>query len=550
MTRITKFFAIALCLALLLGTTAMAAPMTSPTSIIAIEDFERFAAGTSYDDMPHAFSNGNEVADSFEATLNKDITVIRSNYPLSGDKKWFAHRGGHLVVREGNGGKVLGLTTDTWYRGEFAYLLDDAWTIEESKDDQKALVVSADMALGATAPNNAMDSYGGIAYTFYSIGSSSIRNTGGSGAFGLVAYGTNQQTAAAGAYTPGGAGDQGFITQGPEYAYPKGQFVNMKRVIAPFRLTGSAPTGTDVANEMYYDGDALLSLNVFNHHYVRMSGDNATVINQMDNVPASAIYNFCFTNSRRDNQEYFDNIRIYEMSLNPEHFYVVEQTDGRYTEVKLDEEIKIYFSQPFADCADQSVAGYKASDIRKTVVITDSQSNVYDADDYTATISEEIVGDQIQGVLTIKMNQPMRYSETYTITLPSLIRNIARVKMPAASNRTVTVTTLPTPAYSFSFAEDTSAFTNSYKKFDVNATSLSSRETDSIILIGVYDALGNIQSYSFVSASFSPSSQEALSLSAQVAAGSQVRAYACGEKDQIATLDTYSYSAATPIEVQ
>ncbi len=541
MTKITKPFAIIICIALMLGMTVMAAPMTRPTLVIDYEDFESYANIAAYQ------ANATNMDGFASAKLTGGVAAFRTTKGLTlGNKNYNRFyrilNNNWEIVDDGTGNKVAKMkafNADA-IDGQFVFALDDSWTYEESVADVKDLVFSVDVTPidvqyrgdNGQVPVRTRVADAGMFYTGTTNAGALRVLSETSKTFTLMHAQTSDPTVAKFSAATGNsaATDRGYDdagSNGAAFNYPKGTKLSMAMVLGPY--SGTNPW--------------LADRSIFNYnHLVNVYMTRHTEMVSVD----SFVYG-----NMRGQIEQLDNFKVYELSRNPEHFYV----ETVNTEV-VDNKIEIIFSQPVSYYGSESAVGSILNDpLVAGTTILKGTTTYTGGTHFTGVVSDRVVevdgNKEVVGVLTLDVSGiTLGYSEGLTITLPTNIRNIARTAMPASANRVITATTPSAPTFDLVISPVAETLPNKLKKYELTTTNTTDRAENAIIFFGVYDSGGNIQSYSFVKANFaSIGAQEALSLSTQAATGNEIRAYACGEKEQIAALATSNYGVATPIVV-
>ncbi len=440
--NVKRILAMAIVVAMICSLSVLAAPMTRPTLVLDYEDFE------SYADLAAYQANAANM-DAFASTaLTGGVAAFRTAKGLTlGNKNYNRFyrllNNNWEIVDDGTGNKVAkmkGFNADS-IDGQFVFALDDSWTYAESVADVKDLVFSVDVTPievqyrgdNGQVPVRTRVADAGMFYTGTTDAGAVKVLSATTEAFTLMHAQTLDPTVAkfSAALSHSAAQDRGYDEPGltgAAFNYPKGTKLSMARVVGPY-------AGVD-AEEVPYE--FLADKSIFNYNH-------ASDIYMTRKYSMVSVDSFVYGNMRGQ-QEQLDNFKVYELSRNPDHFYVETQAIDDVA-VGTDK-IEIIFSQP--------VSYYGSASTKETIyndplvagtTISNGTTTYTGGTDFTGVVSDKVVtvgsNKEVVGVLTLDVSGiTFEEGQTWTITLPTNIRNIARTAMPAEANREITLRTV------------------------------------------------------------------------------------------------------------
>ena len=241
---------------------------------------------------------------------------------------------------------------------------------------------------------------------------------------------------------------------------------------------------------------------------------------------------------------YRDGMTFYEMSIDPADFYI-DETKTVKTNIALDGAMKVVFSQPIVSGRDGARASGKPQTyMDEQIVVAKGEEVLTLNEDYTMEIDQEIKDGAVYGTVTVNPVGEWDYETNYTVTFPTNTYNILGLALPAAVDHVVTFATEKAPTFTFDINASeglaaggatvtADAMAGKTVYFTATATNASERPINGTIVIGVYDATGNLVRYAARDRAFADGETKVFSASFKMAEDETVKAFVKGTDSAI-----------------
>ncbi|MBR5586702.1 MAG: hypothetical protein IKW02_01935 [Clostridia bacterium] len=514
MKKMTKILSLVLALAMVLSMTALAG---TPTKIIFSDDnsaasdlsLETWKTGRS-ELLTHNLLNGEGKASDF---FGENATNTKYYYA--------GNIGATLSEKYGKTVLTTLSRTDAAYPFSIGYKLATPWSYTANKDRNVALVASLDM---------------GIAYTFSSTTGQTTRK--------LITNFFNKATKdtenTEGDYAGWAVNEDGSLKLSESYYADDG-----------YAFVKDPNTGVYSATDFYFPGNGGEHDSVV--HKINEEYNLSTIyscssstrigkisMNDFSYFPTSnrtdwlaeEVVGIVFTPNKYQKID-FSGFMYYELSKDAKDLYIENLTN---TDIALGEEFEIVLSQPIRKQEakarfDKTVVNNVLADL----VINDGEKDLVYNTDYTAAVSQRVVGDAVKGVITIKLNE-MDFDTTYSVTLPSHTANIARVTMSSSNNHTATFTTEKAPTFDMNISANeglnangaaitADAMAGKTVYFTANATNITGRDVTGALAIGIYNGEGKLVKAAFANKAFANGGSNTFSAAFKMEAGYTAKAF-------------------------
>ena len=565
MKKMTKILSIALALAMVLGMTAFAG---TPTKIIYRDDFSNYADIDAFKASRTTVTKAEITASDFAttaATYREGLTLGTPVY------NHFMANPGRIALYRENGVTTLGdVGKAAWKNGDtgsmyLSTLLDEPWDVTEHPG-QALIFTTAYNQYDVGTAEDAINPDTGKLIAGYRASWTSIRGLGdvytvdAANAEGdWAGYAVDEEgnpvltsktlPQLLGTSTPAKAdtvaGDPftfisyqnaGTIFQRADRPFRVGEFYNISVAFLPVAGTGNYSFDLG-GGGISAEGKSLRSTTLADFRFSYANDSGALNVKAVAGIEAH-------TASYHDIR-YGDGFTFYEMSVDAADFYIdAEKTVN--TNIARGDSVKIVFSQPVASGRDAERSTSKTHTyLDEQLVVTKGEEVLTLGEDFTVEINQEIEGTAVYGTVTVSPVGEWDYESDYTVTFPKGTYNIIGRELPADVDRAVTFTTEKAPTFDITItaseglaaggaALTADALAGKTVYFTADATNVTGRAVGGTIVIGIYDAEGNLIRYAARERDFADGEAKTFSASFKMAAGETVKAFAKGTKSELA----------------
>ena len=560
MKKMTKILSLVLALAMVLGMTAFAG---TPTKILVSDDFsDTLVDGVASIDAFRANRTKLPAVGVYSNSVGKARqNAIDAGTPLTGmanNKFYYEHQSyAKLKMVTTADGKARLSEESGTSRGEVVWALDDPFTDTHSYADKVALVAQI------TWIPQRVTAAGGTAYGtgLQGVGTTSelvIAAEEGKGeAEGYDVYFPPVETEGTGKFMFKSDGADateipwGYQGDSVRWSIPVGSENVMHLVFRPYDLYAENKVDLKHGNLNLFS-----SMNReydYGNHFSE-AGHEKTYKSNGSKEDAGGKYNI--TRYHMDDVKairlpYINNIIdeyqdfvLYEVSTDPLDFTIESVTT---VNAPIANAFELIMSQPVSANIGTGTAGDKDKGdnaLVEKLVVNDGEEDLVYGEDYTAKLSERIVGTEVKGVITITPADKWDYSKTYTVTLPKNTYNIARIPLDKNANKVATFTTEKEPTFAMTLtasegltsgtAISADAMAGKTVYFEATATNESGRDINGALAIGIYDAQGSLVKYAYANKSFDDGGSNTFAASFKMEEGYTAKAFVKGTASVVA----------------